>query len=383
MTVRFPAALRFLGVLTLLWVAVRLAALTGPGLLFPPAAADDVRPRSPQVATAAALPVGAAEIQAAPRPRPAPAAIPAAAPRITPAALAALPHRSREAASDAPSSPPAPPSTPTPDGGAAAEAAYAAVRAGDRRAADAAFTRALALTPDDPRATAWRADRAWLHRRWSGMAYALVGRGGGAIGLGARPQLGGSQLGGRLGYRLDPLSSSPIDVTARLNAPLDDGRSLRRGAQAAVGVEWRPNARVPGGIAVERYIAVGRQARDAFAIRASGGVHERAFGPVLFSAYVEAGMVGLASRDLFVDGSGRASLPLPPPPLSLPITIQPAIGMWGGAQPGVRRLDVGPSVTAQLRLDNIVIAADLDWRQRVAGNARPASGPALTVRTGF
>ena len=55
-------------------------------------------------------------------------------------------------------------------------------------------------------------------------------------------------------------------------------------------------------------------------------------------------------------------------------------GIWGGAQPGLARLDVGPRVTMRVR-NNIKV--HFDWRQKVAGNARPGSGPALTLAGDF
>ena len=50
---------------------------------------------------------------------------------------------------------------------------------------------------------------------------------------------------------------------------------------------------------------------------------------------------------------------------------------WGGAQPGVYRVDAGPRITMRVR-DNVRV--HFDWRQRLAGNAKPgainhAAGP--------
>ena len=56
------------------------------------------------------------------------------------------------------------------------------------------------------------------------------------------------------------------------------------------------------------------------------------------------------------------------------------LGVWGGAQPGLSRLDAGPRVTMQMR-KNVKVHAD--WRQKLAGNARPGSGPALTLSGDF
>ena len=55
-------------------------------------------------------------------------------------------------------------------------------------------------------------------------------------------------------------------------------------------------------------------------------------------------------------------------------------GIWGGMQPGVSRLDVGPRLSIKVR-NNMKV--HVDWRQRVAGNAQPGSGAALTLAGDF
>ena len=54
--------------------------------------------------------------------------------------------------------------------------------------------------------------------------------------------------------------------------------------------------------------------------------------------------------------------------------------MWGGVQPGLSRLDIGPRASLWL---NPRIRAHLDYRLKVIGNAQPGSGPALTVGANF
>ena len=56
------------------------------------------------------------------------------------------------------------------------------------------------------------------------------------------------------------------------------------------------------------------------------------------------------------------------------------LGLWGGAQPGVYRVDAGPRVTMKVR-DNLKV--HFDYRQRLAGNADPGSGPAVTLAGDF
>ena len=55
-------------------------------------------------------------------------------------------------------------------------------------------------------------------------------------------------------------------------------------------------------------------------------------------------------------------------------------GVWGGYQPGLYRVDAGPRISMRVR-DNISV--HLDWRQRLAGDAAPGSGPALTLAADF
>jgi hypothetical protein len=55
-------------------------------------------------------------------------------------------------------------------------------------------------------------------------------------------------------------------------------------------------------------------------------------------------------------------------------------GVWGGAQPGVYRLDAGPRVKMQVRKN---VRMHIDYRQKIAGNAQPGSGPAITLAADF
>jgi hypothetical protein len=86
-------------------------------------------------------------------------------------------------------------------------------------------------------------------------------------------------------------------------------------------------------------------------------------------------VVGLKERDLFTDGSVRASTPIGP--------FEVGAGAWGGAQPGVARLDVGPQASVRIPIGRTGVRASAEWRFRVAGDAEPGSGPALTLATDF
>ena len=110
---------------------------------------------------------------------------------------------------------------------------------------------------------------------------------------------------------------------------------------------------------------------------AYGGVSEvPVVGPVRLDAYGQAGVVGLRSRDLFFDGAVRAGVPITG-------DLSAGVGLWGAAQPGVARLDLGPQISLRLPVEGSSARISAEWRLRIAGGAAPGSGPALTLSTDF
>jgi hypothetical protein len=126
----------------------------------------------------------------------------------------------------------------------------------------------------------------------------------------------------------------------------------------------------------ERRKAIGAPGggRDAFALLGEGGVYGRTL-PWQFrlDGYGQAGVVGARSRDWFVDGGVTATRP---------VYGRFALGggVWGGAQPGLSRLDIGPRLSMQVRPG---IRTHLDYRYRLLGRSEPGSGFAATVATDF
>ncbi len=242
-----------------------------------------------------------------------------------------------------------------PVGHSLASAAEPTSRAGDPQAA---AIPAIALLPL-PGSTA---------SRWSGSAW-LFARSGERPGLAAGGSLGGSQAGARLLFRLDPR----LALSARLYTPLES----TRGAEAALGLEWQPSRSIPLRLLAERRQRLGRDGRSAFALLAYGGVSERPIaGPVRLDAYAQAGLVGLSRRDAFADGALRLSLPVEK-------DLSAGAALWGAAQPGVSRLDIGPSLSLRHRVGSTNLRLSADWRFRIAGEAAPGSGPALTIASDF
>ena len=204
----------------------------------------------------------------------------------------------------------------------------------------------------------------------------LIDLRGPAVPIGEAPlasggTLGGSQAGARLTWR----PSRARAVNLRVSAPLRQGQQKMAG-EAALGVSWQPLQSVPVRLMAERRKAIGAPGggRDAFALLGEGGVYGRAL-PWQFrlDGYGQAGVVGVRTRDWFVDGGVTATRPLFG-------RFALGAGVWGGAQPGQTRLDVGPRLSMQVRPG---IRTHLDYRHRLFGRSEPGSGFAATVATDF
>ena len=206
--------------------------------------------------------------------------------------------------------------------------------------------------------------------RFSGSAWALM-RGDGAASLASGGQLGGSQVGMRLFYTPGPKT---LAITARISTPL----SQPKGREAAFGVALR--GRNVGIIAEQRF-SLDKGGRNAPAVFAYGGVSDvKVGGGATVDGYVQAGVVGVKEPAAFIDGAvriERAILKADDASLSV------GAGLWGGAQPGVARLDVGPQVVGRLRVAATTLRVSAEWRQRIAGDAAPSSGPSVTVGFDF
>jgi hypothetical protein len=199
-------------------------------------------------------------------------------------------------------------------------------------------------------------------------AWALLRGRPGPASLATGGTLGGSQAGARLTYYVTPLLAASL----RSSTPVGGAR----GGEIAAGVRVTPFRSIPISLTAERRQAIGRTGggRSAFAMFIEGGVYQRPM-PWGFEldAYAQAGVVGARRRDLFADGGLTMTKPLFG-------RYSAGLGMWGGVQPGIYRVDVGPRVSMRVRNN---MRVHLDWRQRLAGNAEPGSGPAVTLAADF
>jgi len=189
----------------------------------------------------------------------------------------------------------------------------------------------------------------------------------GSQSLATSGSLGASQAGARLTYNFTRQIAATFRSSSRVG---------RRGGEVAGGVRVQPFAGLPLWIDAERRQRIGRYGggRSAFALFFEGGVYDRPM-PARFrlDAYLQGGIVGFRHRDRFIDGALTLTRPVYK-------QFSAGLGVWGGAQPGLYRVDAGPRVSMKVRNN---IRVHFDYRQRLAGNARPGSGPAVTLAGDF
>lgn len=191
-------------------------------------------------------------------------------------------------------------------------------------------------------------------------------------------QYGGSQSGFIATYdiaRLGRNDTPKLALIARSAIAHDDLRER----ELAAGLRWWPLAKGGFSLTAERRFRNGRP--DAFAAYVAGGKSDIAL-PLKFrlDSYGQAGFVSGDSGGPFFDAAARAERPLA---MIAKTPIAGGIGIWAGGQEDLLRVDIGPTIRADLDIGKVPLRLHADWRFRIAGDARPASGPALTLSTAF
>jgi hypothetical protein len=265
---------------------------------------------------------------------------------------------------------------------ALATSAYAALVAGDRRQADRAFAAALAAAPAHANAALWQQERRGLRQHWHAEAYTLLRSGGAATPAAGQPLLGGGQSGANFRYEPDPLARRPLDIVGRINIGQNGVDYRAASAQAAIGVGWYPFGHTGPGLVGERLVALGTDARNAWSLRLAGGAAQRinAGVPIDLSVYGEAGVVGFRRGDFFAGGQAEAQVPLAG---NGRWRFSGGAGAWASAERSgaapAERLELGPAMRLVRAGDHATLELRADYRLRVAGRARPGSGPAVTL----
>ena len=214
--------------------------------------------------------------------------------------------------------------------------------------------------------------------RWSADGWLLWRDGSGQAVAPGAASYGRSQAGAVVRYRLlehGMLPEAYVRVTRSAEGP--------RQADLAAGLSARPIPAVPLRIAVEMRVTemtAGREVRPAAFVVTELPAASLPLG-LRAEGYAQAGWVGGDYATAFVDGQVRVDRELVR--FGGEQSLRAGLGAWGGAQKGAERLDVGPSATVGLRLGAVRSRLALDYRVRVAGNAMPESGPAVTFSAGF
>lgn len=215
-------------------------------------------------------------------------------------------------------------------------------------------------------------------RRWAVDSWALLRQDTTAALASGRTSYGASQAGMVVRYRVMPRSGHRPEIYGRISQAMSGAQEV----EGALGVSARPLSDVPVTLAAEGRIAKvnGRNSirPAAYAVTQLPPV-QLPLG-VRAEAYAQAGYVWGDYSSAFVDGQARAERPV----VKIgTMDIHAGAGVWGGAQKGAGRLDVGPAASVYMPLGRLNSRVSVDWRMRVAGQAEPSDGAAITVSTGF
>ncbi len=197
-------------------------------------------------------------------------------------------------------------------------------------------------------------------------------------GLSGNPSLGGSQMAV---FVDGPVVAQVAGIALRPFARVTTAGKRVSLQEAAFGLsaELRSGPMVARA-AVERRTALNGIGRNALSARATAGLYQSvARTPLTISAYGQVGVVGIKRKDGFVEGEVRLALTEG----QKFRRFKPGVASWGAMQPRASRADIGPTVEIPVTLGSTGVALRADWRFRVVGNARPASGPSLTIATDF
>lgn len=215
--------------------------------------------------------------------------------------------------------------------------------------------------------------------RWRADAWLFV-RPGSGLGEAASPvpSYGASQAGAVLAYRVSDRSRFEPEVYARGSKALVKGGEI----EVAAGVRAKPIAALPLRIHAE---ARATRFADRTEIRPSAYATAGFDEPDLVAGigargYAQAGYVGGRYETAFADGQVVADKEVAAFDLA---KLRVGAGAWGGAQKGAERLDVGPSASIETELGGAPVRLSAEYRVRVAGNAAPGDGIAITLTTGF
>lgn len=192
------------------------------------------------------------------------------------------------------------------------------------------------------------------------------------------PHYGDSQTGGVVRVPLGRAGSVRAAGYLRASAAL-----RMPGAELATGLALRPAGGLPLQLAAEvRAQQDGARLTVRPAVGLATGIAVRDLPRSLsLAAFVQAGWVGGPGRTAYAEGVVRLDRARG---ASTDAGPRVGLGIWMAGQRGVQRLDVGPAMTIPLPdSTGMALRVEASWRQRLAGNAAPGSGPAILLAASF
>ncbi|MEO0439387.1 MAG: hypothetical protein AAF067_00785 [Pseudomonadota bacterium] len=220
---------------------------------------------------------------------------------------------------------------------------------------------------------------------WTGYAWILARQGSAGFFPSApiRPggvsggQYGASQAGLQIAYRISGDRERQIAATARASTALETGGD----EELALGGRIKPIAGLPIAVHAEQRFDLKSADPRGTAIFLAGGTGPH---PLLagfaMESWGQGGYVFGARETWFYDGSVSLNREVASSGRSV-LTV--GSSLWAGGQKGATRVDAGPRASLLAPIGEGHARLDIDWRQRVAGNAQPGSGLTLTFSTGF
>jgi hypothetical protein len=189
---------------------------------------------------------------------------------------------------------------------------------------------------------------------------------------------GGSQLFVRADWRL---GRGGLAQRSLLYARVSRDMTNNGRTEFVIGGAVRPFARLPVTLYAERRVR--EHAPDATAAFVSGGVSGVALPlGVTLNAYGQGGAMwpDTGQSSPFFDGQASLTKPVF---IAGPTRVNAGAMAATGGQDKAARLDIGPVVTVSGTHGGAQLQGQVGWRFRIAGDAAPANGPAVTVSFGF
>ncbi len=216
--------------------------------------------------------------------------------------------------------------------------------------------------------------------RWSLDGWALLRQDSGQspVSQGRVPTYGASQAGAILAYRLVPGNRrDPRAYLRAYKALVGQGEK-----ELAAGISVRPLAALPVRAYAElraTEFASGTHLRPAV-LAATELAPQKLPGRFRAELYAQGGYVAGTAATGFADGQLHVLRNVKQFDLA---RVSVGGASWAGIQQGARRLDLGPTMRVDVTLGETPARLSLDWRERIAGNADPDSGLALTLSARF